>query len=123
MNNLIIYYDNWCRNCSRFIKIVKKLDWLNLILEKELRSNLSTEIKLGLNIKLAKKAIASNFNKKWIYGYNSLFLLILRLPMFWISIPFFWILKITNLGEIIYNELAVNRQIIPFHCNEKACGL
>jgi predicted DCC family thiol-disulfide oxidoreductase YuxK len=123
MNSLTIYYDNWCPNCQNFIKIVRKLDWLHLILEKELRSNLSSEIEAGLDIALAEKGMASDFNKKWVYGYNSLFLLILRLPIFWISIPLFWVLKISNLGEILYEKLAVNRGIISLHCDEKTCEI
>jgi predicted DCC family thiol-disulfide oxidoreductase YuxK len=122
MKQLTIFYDNFCPNCSRFSKLVKKLDWIKLIKIKQLRNELDVNSIYGIDLELAKKQMAS-YNKEWHYGYNSLFYIFARLPLFWILMPFFYILKITTLGQLIYIELALKRKIIPIHCDAKNCNL
>lgn len=122
MKKITIFYDNWCPKCTQFIKIVKKLDLLTLIDNKQLRNIEHTKLFDDLNIELATKQMAS-YNNKWNYGYISIYLIIERIPFFWIFLPFFWILKITGLGQYLYRELAINRKIIPLHCDENSCGI
>lgn len=38
MKQLIILYDDWCPNCTRFAKFVKKWDWLDLVTIYKLRN-------------------------------------------------------------------------------------
>lgn len=121
MKKLTVFYDNWCPNCSRFIKIVKKLDWLNLVESKELRNEQSKQFSL-IDYEKATKQMAS-FNGKWNYGYSSLFFIFIRLPILWILFPIIFLLKITGIGQILYIQLAINRKIIPLHCNEKTCEI
>ena len=122
MKKLVIFYDNWCPNCTRFINTVKKLDWFNLINYKQLRSNQDTEQFKSLNIELAQQQMAS-YTNKWNYGFISIFLIFTRLPIFWIFIPILFIFKITGVGQFIYKELAIKRKIIPLHCDENSCML
>lgn len=118
---MTIYYDNWCRNCTRFMDLAHKLDWFNLISSKELRNESHTKNVDGLDLKLAEEQLASVSKGKWKYGYDSLYRLFLRIPLFWLFIPVFWFLKITRLGQLLYMQLAVNRQIIPLHCKDNEC--
>ncbi len=122
MKNLTIFYDNYCPNCTKFSKIVKKLDWLKLIQTKQLRNESDTNSFPDIDLELAKKQMAS-FNTKWHYGYNSIYLIFLRLPLFWIFIPFLYLFKITKLGQLLYTELALKRKIIPIHCDENICDI
>ncbi len=122
MKNLIIFYDNWCPNCTRFSKIVQQLDWLNLIGVKQLRNYDDVSHFPDLNITLAKKLMAS-LGKNWHYGFDSIFYIFMRLPLFWFFVPFLFLLKITKLGQVLYNELALKRKIIPLHCSEDSCGI
>ncbi len=122
MKKIIIFYDNWCPNCSKFANIIQKIDWLNLIDFKELRNEKHTNQFIEINIELAKQQMAS-YTNKWNYGYISIYLIFLRIPLFWISIPFFWLLKITKFGQYLYKELALKRKIIPLHCDENSCML
>lgn len=119
---MIIYYDNYCPNCTRFVNIVSKLDWFKLIVLQQLRNREHIINAKGINKKLAEKQMAS-FDGKWSYGYLTLFKIFLRLPIFWFFIPFLFILWITKIGQFFYIQLAVNRQIIPLHCTEDSCEM
>ncbi|RZJ48708.1 MAG: DUF393 domain-containing protein [Flavobacterium sp.] len=122
MKKIIIYYDNYCPNCNRFVEITTRFDWLNLITKKQLRNKEHIKNSKGINTLLAEKQMAS-FDGKWSYGYLTLFKIFLRLPILWVLIPFFFILWITKIGQFFYIQLAVNRQIIPLHCTEDSCEL
>lgn len=122
MKKLTVFYDNWCPNCSCFVKVIKKLDWLNLIELKQLRNNNHIESYVGINSNRAAIEMAS-ISEKWQYGYPSLYLIFLRIPIMWCLLPFFLLLKITNIGQYLYIQLAVNRKIVPIHCNGESCRL
>lgn len=119
---MTIFYDNYCPNCTYFANLIQKLDWLHFIQIKQLRNPNHMNNALGINKILAEKQMAS-FDGKWSYGYLTLFKIFLRLPLFWLFIPFFFILWITKIGQFLYIQLAVNRQIIPLHCTEDSCEL
>lgn len=119
---LIIYYDNYCPNCTRFANLIHTLDWLCLIVIKQLRNHNHISKANGLDKNLAEKQMAS-FDGNWSYGYLTLFKIFLRIPLFWFFIPFFFMLWITKMGQFFYIRLAVNRKIIPLHCTEDSCEL
>ena len=122
MKTLIVIYDNWCPNCTKFIKLVKNLDWFNLIDCKQLRNKKDTEQFKNLNLELATIQMAS-YNNNWNFGFISIFRILVRLPLFWIFTPFLFLLKISGFGQFIYKEFAIKRKIIPLHCNEDKCKL
>lgn len=122
MKKLTIFYDNYCPNCTIFAKLVQKLDWLKLIKIKELRNEIHTKSFPTIDLKLAKQQMAS-FSTKWQYGYNSLFFIFARIPLFWLFIPLLYVLKITKLGQLMYSELALKRKIIPIHCDANICDI
>lgn len=122
MKILDIYYDDFCPNCTRFINVISKLDWLNLIKIKKLRNILDINNAKGIDENLAEKQMAS-FDGNWNYGYITLFKIFSRIPVFWIFIPLFWLLKISTHGQYFYLQLAVNRKIIPLHCNGDSCKI
>ncbi|WP_026703935.1 DCC1-like thiol-disulfide oxidoreductase family protein [Flavobacterium soli] len=121
MKKIIVLYDNWCPNCTNFINTIQKLDYFKLIDAKKLR-NIDKNTYPNLNLELAKKQMAC-YNGKWNYGFQSICLIFSKLPIFWLITPLLLILKITRIGEYIYNELAVKRKIIPIHCNSKSCEI
>ncbi len=122
MKDLTIFYDNFCPICTKFAILIQKLNWLKLIKVKQLRNELHTNLFSDINLKLAEQQMAS-YNTKWHYGYNSLYYTFLRIPPFWLFIPFLYILKITKLGQLIYIELSLKRKIIPIHCTLDSCEL
>jgi predicted DCC family thiol-disulfide oxidoreductase YuxK len=97
MNKLIIFYDNHCPNCTRFAKFITKFDWFKLLKIKQLRNAEHLNSISGIVQNLAEKQMAT-FGGKWNYGFVSIYLIFLRLPLFWVFVPILIILKITKLG-------------------------
>ena len=122
MLKMTIFYDNYCPNCTRFVNLIQKLDWLKFVEAKQLRNFKHMNSAVGISKTLAEKEMAS-FDGKWSYGYTTLFKIFLRIPIFWIFIPLLLFLKISGIGQVIYKELALKRKIIPIHCNENSCKI
>ena len=62
-----------------------------------------------------------NRHSSVFYGYDSIWQIVVRLPLLWVFVPVFYILKVSRLGHWAYKELAIKRQIIPLHCKEEDC--
>ena len=123
MKSIIIFYDNQCPNCTRFTTNIKKLDWFHLIIIKKLRnSNHIGEFKT-IDLEKAKIKMASYIHNKWYYGYNSMFFIFSKIPVLWIILPLLYVLKITKLGELFYNEFATKRKIITLNCENNNCAI
>lgn len=119
---IVVFYDNWCPNCTRFIHAVKKVDWLQGIREVQLRNPDLPDQYPGLDLQKAYQEMAS-YRRKWYYGYTSIYLILIKIPLAWVFIPILFILKISGMGEIIYRELAIKRKIIPIHCTAESCEI
>ena len=116
MKNLIIVYDDWCPYCIRFSKLIKKFDILRKIFFFKLRKD---SIDIGnFDNNLALKKMASYKNGIWMYGFESIYRILKEIPLFWFFIPLFYFLKITRIGDFLYDEFAIKRKIIPIHCDE-----
>jgi predicted DCC family thiol-disulfide oxidoreductase YuxK len=122
MKILIIFYDNHCPNCTRFTKLIQKLDWLKLIKIKQLRNELVSNSFRDIDLELAEQQMAS-FGTKWHYGFNSIYFIFARIPVCWVFLPLFYLLKVTGLGQYLYIQLAIKRTIIPIHCNTMTCEI
>jgi predicted DCC family thiol-disulfide oxidoreductase YuxK len=122
MKTITIFYDNWCPHCTRFNKLIKRLDWFNKIQSKQLRNQFDTNQFPELDINLANQQMAS-FNGKYHYGYNSLYYIFCKLPLFWLLLPLFFVLRISKVGQFLYVQLALKRKIIPIHCDEFSCEI
>jgi predicted DCC family thiol-disulfide oxidoreductase YuxK len=122
MKKVIIVYDDWCPNCSRFSRLVQRYDVLKLVTFVGLRSDSTSILIAGMNPELAKSQMASIVDK-WQYGYVSLVAVFVRVPLFWVLLPLFGVLQFTGLGQYLYVQLAINRKIIPLHCDETSCTI
>ncbi|RXM39384.1 hypothetical protein BOQ62_11965 [Chryseobacterium sp. CH21] len=76
----------------------------------------------GIDMVLAEKQMAS-YTTTWAYGYESIFRILATLPLLWPLFPALWFLNITKIGQGIYIQLAVNRKIIPIHCDNDSCNI
>lgn len=121
-SRITIYYDNYCPRCTQFSELVRHWDWLGKVEIRQLRNENDMEQAEGINRELAEKQMAS-FDGKWHYGYQTLFKIFQKIPLFWPFLPLFFILKITGWGQKIYIKFAINRKIIPLHCDEETCSL
>jgi predicted DCC family thiol-disulfide oxidoreductase YuxK len=86
MKSLIVLYDNWCPNCIKFSSFIKKHDKFDLIKFMPLRDKNIYKQYPNLNIIIAKNEMAS-WDDGWYYGFNSIFYVLLRIPIFWIFLP------------------------------------
>lgn len=117
---LQIFIDGWCPNCRRFSSFIQRIDFWNQIEIKNIR--LDNDLKI--NDKLAIKSMAAiDAYGNPIYGFLSIYELCKTLYLLWLVLPFFYALKITGLGPLLYRELAIRRKIIPLHCDESRCNL
>jgi predicted DCC family thiol-disulfide oxidoreductase YuxK len=122
MKTLTLFYDNHCPNCTRFAKFAKKFDWFKLLKIKQLRNTEHLNSISGIVQNIAEKQMAT-FGGKWNYGFVSIYLIFLRLPLFLVFVPILFILKISKLGQFFYSELALKRKIIPIHCSKEMCEI
>lgn len=120
MKKLTFIYDNWCPRCTRFARFVKAIDWFNWLKPVELRPLNSTQF-IELDKSLATKEMASYAQGKWHYGFVSIFHIALRTPIFWLICPIIAVFHYTGIGELLYKKLAVERSVIPLHCQEESC--
>lgn len=119
MSSLSIYIDSWCPLCVRFGSLLKNLDVFGNIQQKDIRTYEGTLISKEKGL----QQLASLSPQSTVYyGFDSVWQIVLRLPLLWLFVPLFFLLKISRLGHWAYNELAVKRQIIPLHCKEEECS-
>lgn len=117
-NRLYIFIDGWCPNCKRFGASIKAIDMLGIVEVKDIRV-FTSNFEEGIDIERGKKVMASkNSRGTYYYGFESLYQITKRIPVLWIIFPIMSILKFTKLGNLLYNELAVRRNIIPIHCSD-----
>jgi hypothetical protein len=83
-----------------FVKLIAKFDWFNLLKIKQLRNTEHLNSISGIVQNLAEKQMAT-FNGKWNYGFISIYLIFLRLPLFLVFVQILFILKISKLGQIL----------------------
>ena len=117
--SLVIYIDKWCPLCVRFGTLLKRLDIFNNIRQSDIRLY---EGHLVSKEKGLKVMASVNRHSMVFYGFDSIWQILLRLPLLWWLVPFFFVLKVSRIGHWCYKELAVKRQIIPLHCKEEDCN-
>lgn len=115
---MTIYIDGWCPNCQRFSKWIRRFDFQKNIEIRDIRIDENPAI----NRELAKQRIASiDHLGKISYGFDTILKIIEAVHLLWFLYPFLYCLKAIELGDKIYDELAIRRKIIPNHCNENEC--
>lgn len=91
----------------------------DLDLEKAQKQMASVEV---ANSKERKNKNSFSQPHKIFYGFISIYKILLRLPIYWIlffyTFPFLFLLKISGMGDLLYEQVAVKRKIIPLHCDE-----
>lgn len=116
IKKLQVYIDSRCPICIKFGNSIKKLDILNLIIIHDIRNSEvpSTEFRTKGLLSMA----SIDYKEKTSFGFDTIFKIAIRIPILWIAVPILLILKLTRIGNIAYNELAIKRTIIPIHCKE-----
>lgn len=116
---LLFVYDNGCPQCTGATHIFHRFDWFNKIESKPLRNEDGFLHLPGLDSEKAVKEMAVFYKNKWTYGFDNFVVIFRKLPLLWILLPLFYILKWTNIGNFIYKKAALKRKIRPEYCKIK----
>ncbi|SHJ12767.1 hypothetical protein SAMN05443429_1102 [Cruoricaptor ignavus] len=44
---MVVVFDNWCSRCTNFVRVVKKIDWLQCLTFKDLEVFMTVEFPKG----------------------------------------------------------------------------
>lgn len=113
---LLVFIDGWCPMCRKFGHRIQRTDMLHLIVIQDIRN--SELFPKKYQDKALQRMASINQQQKIYFGFDTIFNIALRIPYFWILIPFLFLLKITQIGAFLYKQLALRRTIIPIHCHE-----
>ncbi len=117
---LLIYFDSWCPKCRAFISLIRMIDVFENVQYASIRDIKTSDI-IDTKRSLREMPSIQTNNDKVYYGFDSLLNVTKAIPILWLFVPLMYVLKITNLGKILYKEIADNRKTL--HCNEDECSL
>jgi hypothetical protein len=87
MKQIIIFLRQLLSNLHKFYENYKKNDWFKLFIIIQLRNSDHIRDFKDLDTEMSKDRMASYLNNKWYYGYDSIFFIFSRLPVFWFIMP------------------------------------
>ena len=116
MSQLTILYDNWCPKCTKFSKVVRKIDIFNRIVTLKLRETPPDKYSMIDFAKAEKEMPSFDKNCQVYYGFDTLYRINVALPALWILLPITYLLKVSTLGRRGYREIATNRKLL-LHCS------
>jgi len=115
---LILFYDNRCPICLRTKAVLERIDFGRQIEFIGIRNKEIFNTYTNLDEAQAIQRMASSYNNEIVYGFASVLRIVRTLPLLWIFVPAFFILKWTRIGEKAYDEIALKRKLIPASCDE-----
>jgi len=92
--------------CTNSSLIWKKLDRNNKLTFESFRD--LDEYPEGM-----EKSLHVYHRNRWFKGYNAVIEIVKLLPALWILLPCLYIGKCLGFGEVIYQKIAENRELIP----------
>lgn len=102
----------------RFKSFLKKIDFSNKLQFIGIRQSDTFRLYPQLDKTLALERMATLKNDDLKYGFDSIFRIVFELPILWLFIPFFFVLKWMHLGHWAYDQIASRRGLLPFGCDE-----
>lgn len=120
---IMVFYDGWCRLCLTTVSKLKRWDWFELLVFVNFREshNLHNQ---GLNLNALEKRMHSlNIKYNRIQnGVDSFIEISKRLIPLWICIPFLYLSKWVGIGNLAYDYIADKRNLVPTNkCNDEMC--
>lgn len=113
---MIIYYDSYCKLCTKSSIIWKKFDWFGRVKFISFRTlrNYSKDMEQKLHI---------YSNNQWYIGYEALIHISKALPIIWPFLPVMYFIKWIGLGDFLYSKIAQSRTIIPVNQCGEHCSI
>ena len=115
---LTIFYDNRCPICLRTKLFLERIDLGKQLTFIGIRNKETFNTYTALNEAKAIQRMASLQHTKIVYGFDSVYRIVRTLPLLWLFVPLFFILKWTGIGDKAYDEIALKRKLLPASCDE-----
>jgi len=115
---MLIFFDDYCPLCLGSKSFLEKIDFSKKLQFIGIRQSDTFSNYPMLDKAAALDRMASLQKDEIKYGFDSIYRIVFALPLLWIFIPFFFILKWVNLGHWAYDQIASRRGILPFSCDE-----
>lgn len=116
-----VLFDGDCVFCVRAVGFLHRLDIFGRIEFLDFKDSEVCE-KLNVPIDRAEKEMLFKGDKGWVGGFEAFRSMALRLPGFWLAVPFLWIPGVSLVGQAVYSLIAANRKaILGGTCDERVC--
>ncbi|HET7657301.1 MAG TPA: DUF393 domain-containing protein [Bacillales bacterium] len=122
-NELLVFYDGYCPLCRNSKKAIEKTDWFNKISFLSFREPGVID-HYHLNEKRPEERICSIRlrDEATFEGIETILQIAVRLPLYWIFVPFLYMAIGFGLGQPAYDFIAKRRKIVPVgQCDENGC--
>ncbi|PTM56496.1 DCC1-like thiol-disulfide oxidoreductase family protein [Desmospora activa] len=121
--SITVFYDGWCRFCTKSVTTASRLDWFGWIRFVSFREpgiiqqwNLDPE-------KVEKRLHSTADGIHFREGIDGIIHMVGRLPLLWPTLPFLQLAKILGLGQRLYDWIASRRTIIPTGGCDEHCEI
>jgi len=114
---MIVYYDSYCKLCTRTAYIWKKFDWRKKLVFLSFRDLPQYPEAMETEMHVEKDGV-------WHKGFDAVIAVCKQLPLTWPLVPFLHVLNWLHLGPIIYKKIASSRKLFPVgSCVDGACSI
>ena len=123
--SLIVFYDSWCPLCMKAKGNIEAFDKKNRI---ELLTFRDQEIferyqLSNRNVENRIYSLNTHSNKSYS-GIETILQIAMRIPKYYVFVPFIYISIILGFGSKLYDYIASKRNVVPVgHCNEEYCPI
>lgn len=121
--SITVFYDGWCRLCTRSVATAARLDWFGWIRFVSFREpGIIQQWQLDPD-KVEKRLHSTADGIHFREGIDGIIQMVSRLPLLWPTLPFFQLAKILGLGQRLYDWIASRRTIIPTGGCDEHCEI
>lgn len=120
---LLVFYDGYCPLCRGSKTAIQKTDWLHKVCFLSFREPNMIE-NYGLTHQNPEERICSIRLKdgKKFEGIDTILQIAVRVPLYWIFVPFLYSAITLGFGQKVYDYIATRRKVIPVgQCDENGC--
>lgn len=123
--SLLVFYDGYCPLCRGSKKAIENVDWLHKIEFLSFRED-GVMSQYDLHDKKLEERIYSIRlrDRKGYEGIETILQMAMRVPLYWVFVPFLYLAIKVGLGQPAYDFIAKRRNIVPVgQCDENGCPI
>ncbi|MFD2761961.1 thiol-disulfide oxidoreductase DCC family protein [Lentibacillus juripiscarius] len=114
---MIIYFDSYCKLCTKSSLFWKKADWFHHLKFSSFRDLDNYPEAMAETLHVYDRG-------QWFQGFQAIISVTKKLPALWVLVPFLYGVKWIGLGDYLYKKIARNRKLIPVRqCDQGTCGI